>query len=41
MFPNNKHNKLKQMKKDKTLKEESYLNYLTVMENARCLLISF
>ena len=38
MFPNNKQNKLKQMKKDKTLKEESYL---TVMENARCLLISF
>ena len=34
MFPKNKQNKLKQMKKDKILKEESYLNYTTVIENA-------
>ena len=41
MFPKNKQNKLKQMKKDKILKEESYLNYTTVIENAYFFLISF
>ena len=41
MFPKNKQNKLKQMKKDKILKEESYLNYTTVIENVCCFFISF
>ena len=41
MFPKNKQNKLKQMKKDKILKEESYLNYTTVIENAHFFFISF
>ena len=36
MFPKNKQNKLKQMKKDKILKEEVYLNYTPVIENAFC-----
>ena len=36
MFPKNKQNKLKQMKKDKILKKESYLNYTPVIENAFC-----
>ena len=40
MFPKNKQ-KLKQMKKDKILKEESYLNYTTVIENAFCFFFSF
>ena len=41
MFPKNKQNKLKQMKKDKISKGESYLNYTTVIENAFCIFFSF
>ena len=41
MFHKNKQNKLKQMKKDKILKEESYLNYTTVIENAFCFFFLF
>ena len=41
MFPKNEQNKLKQMKKGKILKEESYLNYTTVIENASVFFFSF